>query len=337
MGLGGCKLAKCERPVYHISWRFPIADHLFKYHDIREEYGSKNILLANRMNANRSSVGSSKYLSSADAELYGKNLHTIRFVATVIHELLGHGTGKLLRESEPGKFNFNSSNPPLNPLTGTKVSSWYLPGETWTGKFEDFATTVEECRAILMSGYLIDDKELLEIFGFHDTSELTADDMIYISYVHLAVEGLRSLEHYSVTDHAWSQAHSQGYFAIFKHLLQDGDGVVSVDFDAKASHLVVRIDRSKIIASGKPALGDMMNRLHIWRCTADTTSLREYYGALTTVDGKYKEWREVVCSLPEARWKFVQANTFLVDGEVTVQEYDASDRGIIQSWAERDV
>jgi dipeptidyl-peptidase-3 len=289
------------------------------------------------MNVNRSSVGSSKYLDTADADIYGKNLHVIRFVATVIHELLGHGTGKLLREYEPGKFNFDPSNPPSNPFTGTKVTSWYLPGETYTGRFEDLSTTAEECRAILMSGYLIDNRKLLEIFGFNDVSEVTAGDMIYISYVHLAVEGLRSLEHYSVANHAWSQAHSQGYFAIFKHLLEVGEGVVNVEFDPKAPNLVVKVDRSKILSSGKPALGDMMNRLHIWRCTGDTQALREYYRALTAVNGRYQEWREVVCSMPETRWKFVQANTFLVDGEVTVQEYEANDRGIIQSWAERDV
>ncbi|CAN9409337.1 unnamed protein product [Alternaria alternata] len=342
-GKGPFEKASLEIPGFTIMHGLAVccpwvweAANLPNYHDIREDYGSKNILLANRMNANKSSVGSSKYLDSADAELYGKHLHIIRFVATVIHELLGHGTGKLLRESEPGKFNFDSSNPPLNPLTGTKVESWYLPGETWTGKFENLATTVEECRAILMSGYLIDNEELLDIFGFNDASDVTADDMVYLSYLHLAVEGLRSLEHYSVTDQAWSQAHSQGYFAIFKHLLQDGEGVVTVDFDGKAS-LVVKVDRSKIMSSGKPALGDMMNRLHIWRCIADTQSCQEYYGALTTVDGKYKEWREVVCLLPEARWKFVQANTFLVGDKVTVKEYDESDRGIIQSWAERDV
>lgn len=216
------------------------------------------------MKANRSSVGSSKYLDSADAELYAENLHTIRFVAIVIHELLGHGTGKLLRKSEPGKFNFNTLNPPLNPLTGINVTSWYLPGETWTGEFGNLATTVEECRAILMSGYLIDSKELLKIFGFSDSSDITADDMVNLSYLHLAVEGLRSLEHYSVTDQTWSQAHSQGYFAIFKHLLQDGKGVVTVDFDREASSLAVRIDRSKIISCGKPAIGEMMNGLHIW-------------------------------------------------------------------------
>jgi hypothetical protein len=58
------------------------------------------------------------------------------------------------------------------------------------------------------------------------------------------------------------------------------------------------------------------------------------YGVLTAVDRKYREWREVVCSLPEARWKFEQANTFMFYGEVTVKEYDESDRSTIHIWAE---
>ena len=35
---------------------------------------------------------------------------------------------------------------------------------------------MEECRAILMSEYLMDNKELLDIFGYTDTSDITADE-----------------------------------------------------------------------------------------------------------------------------------------------------------------
>jgi len=70
-----------------------------------------------------------------------------------------------------------------------------------------------------MSAYLIDNTDILGIFGYDETSTLAADDLIYLSYLHLGVEGLRSLEHYSPDTKKWTQAHSQGYFAIFKHLL----------------------------------------------------------------------------------------------------------------------
>jgi dipeptidyl-peptidase-3 len=308
-----------------------------QYNDIREEYGSKNTLITNRMSANRNSGGASKYLLPEDTELYKENMHIVRFVATVIHELLGHGTGKLFSETEPGKFNFDAMHPPLSPLTGEKIGSWYLPGQTYSSKFEDIAQTVEECRAILISAYLVDNKEILEIFGYNEHSALTADDLIYLSYVHLGIEGIRSLEHYNPEDRAWGQAHSQGYFAIFKHLLLEGNGVLTVQWDAETSQLSVKADRNKILSDGKPALGRMMCRLHVWRCTADAKACREFYEPLTSVEGEYDEWRQVVISTPEPRWKFVQANTFLVDGKVEVKEYEESDKGIIQSWVERGV
>jgi len=289
------------------------------------------------MNANRNSPGSSQYLDLADGEAYRNNLHIIRFVATLIHELLGHGTGKLLIETQEGECNFDRTNPPISPLTGKPVSTWYLPGQTWTSVFEDIATSVEECRAILMSAFLIDNKNLLEIFGYTNASALTADALVYLSYAHLGVEGIRSLEHYDTESKTWNQAHSQGYFAIFKQLLLVGDGLFRVAFDGAASTLTVHVDRAKILSHGKPALGDFMNKLHIWRCTADVKPCREFYESLAAVDGVYEEWRQVISTKPESRWKFVQANTFLIDGSVEVREYEESNEGIIQSWVERGV
>ncbi|KAI4612470.1 hypothetical protein J4E80_007204 [Alternaria sp. BMP 0032] len=311
------------------------ASNLPNYNDIRENHGSKNIIIANRMSANRNSAGASIYLQLSDRDLYRQNLHTIRFVATVIHELLGHGTGKLLSETAPGIFNFDVTNPPIDHLTGQTVVSCYCPNETYWSIFQDIANSVEECRAILMSAYLIDNKDLLAIFGYDEKTELTADHLVYLSYLHLGVEGLRSLEHYNSDTKKWTQAHSQGYFAIFKHLLTEGDGVLTVHHDPNTSALHVTVDSTKIISHGKPALGRMMCALHIWRCTADVEACRPFYETLTSVEGVYEAWRSVVATRPERRLKFVQGNTCLESGEVVCREYEESDEGIIRSWAER--
>lgn len=82
----------------------------------------------------------------------------------------------------------------------------------------------------------------------------------------------------------------------------------------------------------------MLQRLHIWRCTADVDSCEDFYEPLSAVDGEFERWRQIVASKPDAPWKFVQANTFLgVDGEVGLKVYDASNEGIIQSFAERQI
>ena len=82
----------------------------------------------------------------------------------------------MLTQGGPESFNFDPKNPPVNLLTGEAMRSRYRPGQTWTGLFGDIATTVDERRAELVGAYLMSDKELLEMFGFTDDSEITADD-----------------------------------------------------------------------------------------------------------------------------------------------------------------
>ncbi|PVH81243.1 dipeptidyl peptidase III [Cadophora sp. DSE1049] len=287
--------------------------------------GFKNVVIANRMDANHNPASPCHYIHETEKKQFKECTHLVRFVTTAVHEPIGHGTGKLLSETTSGHFNFDKEKPPTSPLANSPIETWYKKGQTWTGVFEDIATTVEECRATLVSNYLIDNKDLLAIFGFTDTSQIIADEFIYNTYLQVGVEGLHALEH------------CNGHFAILKHLVLSGGGVMRVERDAASSNLTVRVDRSKILSHGKPTLGDFLCRIHIWRCTADVEPCREFYEAISAVDGEYEEWRKIVCSKPEPRWKFVQANTFLKDGTVEVKDYAESNEGIIQSWAERKV
>lgn len=112
---------------------------------------------------------------------------------------------------------------------------------------------------------------------------------------------------------------------------------MSVEHDAKAGSLTVKVDESKMLSHGKRSLEWLLCRLHVCRCTADFEPCREYYEDVMSVTGRHQEWKRLVDEKPEARWKFVHANTFLEDGQVTVKEYEASNEGIIASWAERDI
>lgn len=60
---------------------------------------------------------------------------------------------------------------------------------------------------------------------------------------------------------------------MMKCLLTDAGDFMDVDFDYGQEKLVVRIDRSKISSQAKPALGRMLLRLHMYRCTADVTAV----------------------------------------------------------------
>ncbi|KAJ3521737.1 hypothetical protein NM208_g13157 [Fusarium decemcellulare] len=310
--------------------------NLPNYNDIRQEDGFKNVIIANRMVA-ESQAKQYPFIDASEAEQFKKHKYPAYYWWVVLHELLGHGTGKMMVEATDGKFNFDVKNPPINPITGEPITCWYKPGQTWTGEFGDLATTVDECRAELVGAYLMDDPELLELFGFTETSDIRAEDLTYNFYQQLGVDGLRGLANFNVDSGKWGQAHGRAHFAMLKCLLLDGDGVVTVTHDKAKNLLTVRVDRSKIHTHGKPALGKMLLHLHMFRCTADARGCRTYYEDLSRVDGEYVDWRETVLANKPPPLIFVHANTFLDGDVVTLKEYELTIEGIIESWAERRV
>jgi dipeptidyl-peptidase-3 len=115
-------------------------------------------------------------VQTSQKDLFRNCIFVVEFITTSVHELLGHGTGKLLSETSPGNYNFDIKQPPINTLTGKPIDAWYKPGQTWTSVFGEIATAVEECRATLISYYLIDDAALLRAFGYSEESSPTTED-----------------------------------------------------------------------------------------------------------------------------------------------------------------
>lgn len=112
---------------------------------------------------------------------------------------------------------------------------------------------------------------------------------------------------------------------------------MKVVYDEELDSLTLRVDRSRIDSHGKPALGHMLLKLHMYRCTADVERCRAYYESLSEVDGVYLKWREIVLAKQRPRLNYVQANTFVEGEQVVLREYEATAEGIVQSWAERKV
>lgn len=67
-------------------------------------------------------------------------------------------------------------NPPISPLNGEPTTSHYRHGQTWGSVSGKLAGTVEECRAILMSEYFMNNKYLLGIFGYIENTDITTED-----------------------------------------------------------------------------------------------------------------------------------------------------------------
>jgi dipeptidyl-peptidase-3 len=76
-----------------------------------------------------------------------------------LHELLGHGSGKLLYRWKNGTTNYPIDL--VDPLTGSRVQKQYEEGETYETKFSSLASSYEECRAEAVGAYLSLDNDVL--------------------------------------------------------------------------------------------------------------------------------------------------------------------------------
>ena len=128
------------------------------------------------MSANVAGMSAGSLVDADDFLSFANCRHRVRFVSTAVHELLGHGAGKLLCEDSEGNFNFDQKQLPISPITKKPIDSWYGPGQTWTTVFGDIAASVEECRACLVAAYLMDNTDLVSVFGYSKTSEVSAKD-----------------------------------------------------------------------------------------------------------------------------------------------------------------
>ncbi|KAJ3092837.1 hypothetical protein HK100_006834 [Physocladia obscura] len=309
----------------------PAGINIPNYDDIRMTLGFKNVSLANITNAKTPGVKVT-FVSAEDLPTFEKWRPTAFEVQVGLHELLGHGSGKLLTEESEGKFNFDTKNPPANPITGEPVKTWYKPGQTWGSQFGAIASTYEECRAECVGMALCVDREILSIF--HITSDEDVSDAIFTNYTIMARAGLASLEVYDPKNARWGQAHMQARYGILRTLMNAG--LVHIE-ETDDENLFVHVDRSKILTHGVPAVKELLVKLQTYKATADSENGIAFYKALTSVPEQWIKYRDIVIKRKLPRMILVQGNTFLDEkSEVaTFKEYPLTLEGFIESVIER--
>ncbi|KAG1940531.1 dipeptidyl peptidase 3 [Pimephales promelas] len=317
----------------------PAGINIPNYDDIRQTEGFKNVSLGNVLAvAYATQKDKLTFLEEKDKDLYIKWKGPSFEVQVGLHELLGHGSGKLFVQDDKGKFNFDET-AVRNPETGELISSWYKGSETWDSKFSTIASSYEECRAECVGLYLCLNKQVLSIFG-HEGDD--AEEVVYVNWLTMVRAGLLGLEFYTQESKSWRQAHMQARFVILRVLLEAGEGLVGLKectgTDGRPD-AVITLDRSKIHTVGKSAIQRFLCKLQVHKATADVEggrALYEGYSAVTS-DGAHDflRLRETVLLRKEARKMFVQANTFFKDDAVKLVEYEGSAEGLIQSFVER--
>eukprot|EP00281_Chroomonas_sp_CCMP1168_P025009 CAMPEP_0206228978 /NCGR_PEP_ID=MMETSP0047_2-20121206/9450_1 /ASSEMBLY_ACC=CAM_ASM_000192 /TAXON_ID=195065 /ORGANISM="Chroomonas mesostigmatica_cf, Strain CCMP1168" /LENGTH=709 /DNA_ID=CAMNT_0053652243 /DNA_START=52 /DNA_END=2181 /DNA_ORIENTATION=+ len=308
----------------------PAGINIPNYDDIRQDQGFKNVSLGNVLSA-ASPSEKITFLTAEDELLFqewrGKSFE----VQVAIHELLGHGSGKLLREHE-GALNFDKATV-VHPVTGKGIETYYKPGETWDSKFGAMSSSYEECRAECVGIYLCSVPEILTLFGHDAPAGGAVHDVIYGNWLIMVRAGLLALEYYSPASKTWRQAHMQARYVILRVLLEAGQGLVALN--GKGADTVVSLDRGKILSVGRSAIGDFLLKLNVYKATADVEAGQGMYGKYSEVPQEMLELRETVLECKQPRKLFVQPVTRLAGGAVELQDFPATPEGMIASFVAR--
>uniref|UniRef100_A0A2K6GMN5 Dipeptidyl peptidase 3 n=1 Tax=Propithecus coquereli TaxID=379532 RepID=A0A2K6GMN5_PROCO len=276
----------------------PAGINIPNYDDLRQTEGFKNVSLGNVLAVAYTTPREKlTFLEEDDKDLYLQWKGPSFDVQVGLHELLGHGSGKLFVQVR--------RQPTVPSLT--TIQSWYQSGETWDSKFSNIASSYEECRAESVGLYLCLHPQVLEIFGFEGAD---AEDVIYVNWLNMVRAGLLALEFYTPEVSSWRQAHMQARFVILRVLLEAGEGLVTVTPTTGSDgrpDARVRLDRSKIRSVGRPALERFLRRLQVSRGGAGGNSLYHLRNFST--------------------------NLKLFQNELL--EYEASAAGLIRSFSER--
>lgn len=315
----------------------PAGINIPNYDDIRQNQGFKNVSLGNVIVAGYQEQNVT-FLNAQDTELY-RALKIPAFVVQVgLHELLGHGSGKLFVQKADGTYNFDIENV-RHTETSRRIESWYGATETWDGRFSTLASTYEECRAECVGLYLSRIPNVLEIFG-HNGAD--ANDITYVNWMNMVRAGLVGLEFYSPENRRWGQAHMQARFVILRVLLEAGQGFVTIQkvtgSDDKPD-LVISLDRSKIDAVGEPAIRNFLRKLQVYKSTGDVDAGKALYERYSEVsdaeEPRFLSLREIVLARKLPRKLYVQHNTVKEGDNVSLRTYPADAPGVIESFLDR--
>lgn len=199
----------------------PIGINIPNYDDIRTTEGFKNVSLGNAYP--KVTPKNLKFLSESDVQLILSNYQNSSKLNVALHELLGHGSGKLLIQKADGSFNFNPEL--INPVTGQRVDKWYKADQTWSSVFGGLSNPYEECRAETVAVYLACFPEPFEVFQIENVEE-TRNTL----WLNMAYSGIKSLLYYNPEQEKWGQAHCRARYVILRVMLEAPNNFLRIEF-----------------------------------------------------------------------------------------------------------
>ncbi|KAJ3450643.1 dipeptidyl peptidase [Anaeramoeba flamelloides] len=290
--------------------------------------GFKNLNLQNSLLA-RFPKEDIPYLVEEDTKVIKKHFIKAYQIQVGYHELLGHGSGILLKE-EDEKKNFDENL--INPLTNKKVESWYKKGESYDNVFGSFASSMEECRAEAVGLYLsaLEDGKYNKIFGVEDED---MEDTIYSNWLILLRGSVLGMMYYFPKDKMWKQAHCRARFVILHELMKVG--VVEVIMNTEENDFIVKLNRDLIKTKGYQCMSEILLKMGIYKATANVELAKKWFDENSIVNEKMTKIRQIVIDKKKPRKVMLQLNTFEKDDQIIIKDYEENDEGMIKSFVER--
>jgi dipeptidyl-peptidase-3 len=320
----------------------PAGINIPNYDDIRQNEGFKNVSLGNVLAA---SYGAGEkpvsFVKEGDQALF-KGLKGIAFEVQVgIHELLGHGSGKLLHQNTEDVKDLLAQKT-VNPLNGEPITGpFYPPGSTWDSTFGKIASTYEECRAECSGLFLCLEKAVLDVFGHkhQPDAEGGINDVSYINWLLMVRAGLVGLEFYTPATKGWRQAHMQARYVILRVLLEAGNGLVAIeqqDDAAGNADLLCYLNRGLIATTGREAIGSFLLRLQTYKSLGDVEAGQKMYNHYSEVPESMIQLRDIVMARKEPRKILVQPVMEKRENDaVVLTNFPMSFAGMIESFTAR--
>lgn len=114
----------------------------------------------------------------------------------------------------------------------------------------------------------------------------------------------------------------QARFVILRVLLEQAEGLVSIEQTTGENgkpNILIRLERAKIISHGKPAIGDFLRKLQVFKSMADVSSGATLYNSYSEVDSQWLGIREIVLARKVPRKMLVQCLPVLKEGMIHIR------------------
>ena len=319
----------------------PFGKSLPNYDDIRENFGVKDILFFNASPNFNWKETDYYFCEEKDVELiknFGKQATKI---FTSIKQLMGYRHGKFFRveknkETNEEKSNFNREL--INPLTGNVIDKYYIDDETFEDKFGNLSPIINECKALLTGLYFCGNETIQELFY---VNKIDYKNVTYTIWALFFIKAILGIENYIEKRETWGIASSQSSWIIVNYFLEtqkEGEEIIKIDLDEEKETFKIHVNKEMILTlSANLILSNIMPKIHIWKCTGDVESAKEFIEHHSKLDQKILKIKNILEKEPLPLTYFLYNNLILdqEDGSINYKEYPETLEGIIESNIDR--